>query len=69
MIPRSRILAGAPARVAAFERYIKAVQDYLSGRAVAFADLDFAERMSSGIDTIELGDAPTEKPFVVVNRR
>ena len=50
----------APARVAAFERYIKAVQDYLSARAVAFEDLDFDDRMAASIDTIELGDAPTD---------
>ena len=50
----------APLRVAAFERYIKAVQDYLSGRAVAFDDLDFDERLAGAIDTIELGDRPTE---------
>ena len=50
----------APARVAAFERFIKAVQDYLSGRAVAFEDLDFDAGMAATIDTIELGDPPTE---------
>ena len=50
----------APARVAAFERYIKAVQGYLSGRGVAFEDLDFDERLATTIDTIELGDPPTE---------
>ena len=50
----------APARVAAFERYIKAVQDYLSARPVAFDDLDFDEGLATTIDTIELGDAPTD---------
>lgn len=50
----------APARVGAFERYIKAVQGYLSGRGVAFEDLDFDDRMAATIDTIELGDPPTE---------
>jgi 5,10-methylenetetrahydromethanopterin reductase len=50
----------APARVVAFERYIKAVQDYLSGRDVAFNDLTFDERMAATLDTIELGDVPTE---------
>ena len=50
----------APARVAAFERFIKAVQDYLRGHGVAFEDLDFDERMAATINTIELGDPPTE---------
>jgi 5,10-methylenetetrahydromethanopterin reductase len=50
----------APARVAAFERYIKVVQDYLSGRKVAFDELTFDERMASTIDTLELGDTPSD---------
>ena len=50
----------APARVAAFERYLVSVQAYLRGGAVAFDDLDFDERLAPRASTLELGDAPQE---------
>ena len=42
----------APVRVAAFERYLKAVQGYLSGRSVTFDELDFDDRLAAKLDTI-----------------
>ena len=50
----------APVRVAAFERYIKALQDYLSGRAVQFDELDFDDRQAATLDNMELGDVPSD---------
>ena len=50
----------APTRLDAFERYLQAVQAYLSGNAVGFDELDFDERVAAPVDTVQLGDAPRE---------
>ena len=51
-------LGRAPARVATLERYLEALQAYLSGRPVPFDALDFHERMAPPIATLGLADSP-----------
>ena len=50
----------APARVAAFERYLEAVQLYLRGEGVAFDAIDFDERMAPPAEALELADTPSD---------
>ena len=50
----------APTRLDAFERYLRAVQAYLSGGTVDFDELDFDEKVADTVDTVELGNVPTD---------
>ena len=58
----------APARVAAFTRYLKALQGYLAGEGVAFDDIDFDNRMASPANTLELADTPTESQLTWLDK-
>ena len=50
----------APVYTEAFERYLKAIQTYLSGAAVSFDDLRFCEQMAPPVGTLGLADTPHE---------
>ena len=50
----------SPSRVAALERYLRALQTYLGGGGVAFGDLDFDETMAPRASPLGLADAPSE---------
>lgn len=51
-------LGRSPARVDAFERYLRVLQSYLSGRAVPFDELDFHERMAPPVADLGLAGSP-----------
>ena len=51
-------LGRAPARVAAFERYLETLQAYLRGEGVAFEALDFHEQAAPALHALGLADAP-----------
>jgi len=61
-------LGRAPAPVAAFERYLAAVQTYLRGDAVDFADLDFHERIAPPVATLGLADTPKHSRLAWIDR-
>lgn len=56
----------APIRVAAFERFVTAIQNYLSGRSVAFHEMDFDDRMAAGVSTLQLGKTPLESRLTML---
>ena len=51
-------LGRAPARPAVFERYLRQLQTYLRGEAVAFDDIDIPESVAPPLSGLELADAP-----------
>jgi 5,10-methylenetetrahydromethanopterin reductase len=51
-------LGRAPARVAAFERYLAQLQCYLRGEEVPFADLAMDDALAPPVETLALADAP-----------
>ena len=51
-------LGRAPARLPQFERYLRQLQTYLRGDAVAFADIDIPETVAPPMSELELADAP-----------
>jgi 5,10-methylenetetrahydromethanopterin reductase len=51
-------LGRAPARPAVFERYLRQLQTYLSGEAVAFGDIDISAGVAPPLAGLELADAP-----------
>lgn len=53
-------LGRAPVGVAAFERYLIALQAYLRRDGIAFADLDFHERIAPPIEDLGLADTPSQ---------
>lgn len=53
-------LGRAPQRVAAFERYLSALQSYLRGESIAFDDLDFHESLAPPVKELGLADTPDD---------
>ena len=53
-------LGRAPAGVRSFERYVRVLQAYLGGEAVAFADLHFHEEVAPPVAELGLADTPSE---------
>ena len=51
-------LGRAPSRLAPFGRYLKQVQTYLRGEAVAFEDIDLPATIAPPMSELELADAP-----------
>jgi 5,10-methylenetetrahydromethanopterin reductase len=51
-------LGRAPARLGPFERYLRHVQTYLRGEAVAFDDIDLPSTLAPPMSDLELADAP-----------
>ncbi len=51
-------LGRAPARPAVFERYLRQLQTYLRGEAVAFDDIDIPTAVAPPLSGLELADAP-----------
>jgi 5,10-methylenetetrahydromethanopterin reductase len=51
-------LGRAPARLAQFERYLRHLQAYLAGEAVAFDDIDIPKDAAPPMSELELADAP-----------
>ena len=51
-------LGRAPARVAAFERYLAQLQRYLRGEEVPFAELAMDDALAPPVETLALADAP-----------
>jgi len=51
-------LGRAPARLASFERYLRQLQSYLRGEAVAFEDVDLPADVAPPMSELELADAP-----------
>jgi 5,10-methylenetetrahydromethanopterin reductase len=52
-------LGRAPVGVAVLERYLIALQAYLRGDSLEFADLDFHERIAPPVEDLELADTPS----------
>ena len=50
----------APVYTNLFERYLKALQAYLSGDGVAFDELTFGRGMAPHVDTLKLAEAPDD---------
>ncbi|HST75680.1 MAG TPA: LLM class flavin-dependent oxidoreductase, partial [Acetobacteraceae bacterium] len=48
----------APARLASFERYLRQLQAYLRGEAVAFEEIDLPVETAPPMSELELADAP-----------
>jgi len=61
-------LGRAPAPVVVFERYVAALQAYLRGAEVDFADLDFHERIAPPLETLGLADAPPRSRLHWIDR-
>lgn len=53
-------LGRAPAGVASFERYVRVLQTYLAGGAVAFSELRFHEELAPPVADLGLADTPDE---------
>ncbi len=51
-------LGRAPARLAQFDRYLRHLQTYLRGEAVAFDEIDIAKEQAPPASALELHDAP-----------
>ena len=51
-------LGRAPARLGAFQRYLRQLQTYLAGEAVAFAEIDIPTTLAPPMSELELADAP-----------
>ncbi len=51
-------LGRAPARLPAFERYLRQLQTYLKSEPVAFTDIDIPETIAPPMSELELADAP-----------
>lgn len=51
-------LGRAPARLRQFERYLRQLQTYLAGEAVAFDDIDIPPDVAPPMSELELADAP-----------
>jgi 5,10-methylenetetrahydromethanopterin reductase len=51
-------LGRAPARPAVFERYLRHLQTYLRGEAVAFDEIDLPPTVAPALSGLELADAP-----------
>ena len=51
-------LGRAPARLAAFARYLRQLRAYLAGEAVAFDDIDIPATVAPPMSELELADAP-----------
>ena len=49
----------APARLGAFEAYLKNVQTYLSGRDVPFVDCGIDDAVAPDVEELELADTPS----------
>jgi 5,10-methylenetetrahydromethanopterin reductase len=52
-------LGRAPSRLAPFERYLRQLQTYLRGEAVAFDDIDIPTNVAPPMEELELADAPS----------
>ena len=52
-------LGRAPARLAAFEHYVRVLGTYLSGGQVAFDDLPFEDAVARPVEDLGLADHPT----------
>lgn len=48
----------SPARLAAFERFLRQTQSYLAGEAVAFGDIDVPDSVAPPLAELGLADAP-----------
>jgi 5,10-methylenetetrahydromethanopterin reductase len=53
-------LGSGPARLAAFERYLRSLQSYLAGRTVPFADSAADPAVAPPVAGLELADTPGE---------
>ena len=53
-------LGRAPARLAQFERYLRQLQTYLAGEAVAFDDIDIPHDVAPPMSGLHLHDAPPD---------
>jgi 5,10-methylenetetrahydromethanopterin reductase len=53
-------LGRAPARLAQFERYLRQLQTYLRGQAVAFDDIDIPADAAPPMAALHLHDAPSD---------
>ena len=53
-------LGRAPARLDQFERYVRHLQAYLKGEAVAFSEIDIPKEIAGPVAALELADSPTE---------
>lgn len=57
-------LGRAPAGVAVFERYLRALRQYLHGQAVDFDELGFSEATAPDVATLGLADTPEASRLV-----
>jgi len=53
-------LGRAPARLAAFERYVAVLQRYLRGEGVPFDDIPMSDQVAVPLASLELADHPTD---------
>ncbi len=53
-------LGRAPARLGPFEKYIEALQTYLAGDAVSFADCAISDDIAAPVADLDLADTPSE---------
>ncbi len=62
-------LGRAPARLGQFDRYLRQLQAYLRGEAVAFADIDIPESVAPPMSELELHDAPPNSRIAWIAER
>jgi 5,10-methylenetetrahydromethanopterin reductase len=53
-------LGRSPARFAGFAQYVRALQRYLCGEPVAFAEIPMDDRLAAPVEDLELADHPSE---------